>query len=135
MPRPYPGREHRLLGRQPAVDSGQREGLTGTERERRSMKAAPLVRAIASLMRARLSAPSVGKGSKTQKDATNAGTRRVDCRLRVQSRGWSIGDSNPGPLACQARAGTLRASSNGRFEIRELSVACRWCPCCVAVIE
>src|SRR6266851_3123044 len=31
--------------------------------------------------------------------------------------GWSIGDSNPGPLACQARAGTVSAYSSGYFEI------------------
>jgi prevent-host-death family protein len=31
--------------------------------------------------------------------------------------GWSIGDSNPGPLACQVRAGRIFASWSARFEI------------------
>src|SRR5258708_6013351 len=29
-------------------------------------------------------------------------------KFEFKQSGWSIGDSNPGPLACQARASTLR---------------------------
>jgi hypothetical protein len=32
-------------------------------------------------------------------------------------KGWSIGDSNPGPLACQVRAGAIFASRSACFEI------------------
>jgi hypothetical protein len=33
------------------------------------------------------------------------GTRRFRAPVLSSILGWSIGDSNPGPLACQARAG------------------------------
>jgi hypothetical protein len=49
--------------------------------------------------------------------------------------GWSIGDSNPGPLACQARADGVFLSSAANFEIDSRSVVCSHSTRPVRVIE
>jgi hypothetical protein len=49
--------------------------------------------------------------------------------------GWSIGDSNPGPLACQARAEAHFPYSSGRFRDRAASFLCRPGTRHVGVIE
>src|SRR5258708_16452313 len=59
----------------------------------------------------------------------------LTANFEFNQKGWSIGDSNPGPLACQARAGVVSTSAAALFEIDSLSNMCFLSTRCVGVIE
>jgi hypothetical protein len=48
----------------------------------------------------------------------------LTANLEFNPKGWSIGDSNPGPRACQASAEGLSTSSAAVFEIESRSSVC-----------